>query len=215
MTMSRSTRANSTWLRVLPVLASLVLSATAADAPPAKNTESHAGWIPLFDGKSTSGWASRGDSKWAVQDGELRTQAGSPGGFLATTREFADFQLHAEFWIDDKANSGVFLRCPAAGDITSLSAYEVNIFDPHPKWPTGSISEVAKTSTPQKTIGRWNSVDITANDDHLVVVLNGACVVDARDARHTRGAVALQHLKGEGEVRFRNIKIKPLESKPK
>jgi len=57
---------------------------------------------------------------------QLRT--GSGGGHLATKAEFADFQLHAEFWVDELVNSGVFVRCPSSGDISGTNAYEVNIF---------------------------------------------------------------------------------------
>lgn len=168
------------------------------------------GWILLFDGESTFGWSARGGSTWTVRDGALCYEPGSGGGYLSTTSEFANYQLHAEFWIDDKANSGVFLRCPPAGDITSLNAYEVNIFDPHEKWPTGSINEVAKAREPQKTTGQWNSYDLTADGDHLVIKLNGKVTVDVQDTKHPRGTIALQNLKGEGEVRFRNLKLKPL-----
>jgi hypothetical protein len=168
------------------------------------------GWLLLFDGETTFGWAPRSGTRWEVRDGALCYQPGSGGGYLSTTTEFADFQLHAEFWIDDKANSGVFLRCPATGDITATNAYEVNIFDPHEKWPTGSINEVARTRETQNTIGRWNTYDITAEGDHLVVRLNGKVTVDARNGRSLCGTIALQNLKGEGEVRFRNLKLKPL-----
>lgn len=171
------------------------------------------GWILLFDGETTFGWAPRGESKWAARDGVLSYQSGSGGGYLATTTEFANYQLRAEFWIDDKANSGVFLRCPAKGEITAMNAYEVNIFDPHEKWPTGSINEVAKARHTQKTAGQWNTFDLTVDGDHLVVRLNGETTVDAHDGRQSRGVIALQNFKGEGNVRFRNVKLKPLGMK--
>lgn len=168
------------------------------------------GWILLFDGETTFGWKSRVGSKWAVEDGALSYQAGSGGGYLSTTSEFADFQLHAEFWIDDKANSGVFLRCPPEGEITAINSYEVNIFDPHEQWPSGSINEVAKARVSPKTAGHWNTYEMTAEGDHLVVKLNGETTVDVRNSNHARGTIALQNLKAEGSVKFRNIKLKPL-----
>lgn len=172
-----------------------------------------AGWIMLFDGDTLFGWSPQGPARWSVTDGVLVCPAGTGGGFLSTTTEFADFQLHAEFWIDAQANSGVFLRCPSTGDITSSNAYEVNIFDPHEKWPTGSINEIAKTRASFKTVGQWNSYDLTAEGDHLVVKLNGATTVDVRDSKHARGTIALQNLTGQGEVRFRNLKLRPLRQK--
>jgi hypothetical protein len=168
------------------------------------------GWLLLFDGESPFGWAPRGDAKWEVADGALCSHQGTGSGMLSTTAEFADYLLKADFWADEKANSGVFLRCPTAGEITSANAYEVNICDAHEKWPTGSISEIARIAGPPKTVGKWNTFEISAEKDHFVVRLNGQPVVDARDGKHTHGTIALQQLNGLGEVRFRNLKLKPL-----
>jgi hypothetical protein len=172
--------------------------------------ESADGWTLLFDGQALAGWAPRGDARWSVDQGVIVCKPGTGGGFLSTIQEYADFQLHVEFWIDGTANSGVFLRCPTTGEIAATNAYEVNIYDPHEKWPTGSINEVARTRETQKTAGQWNTYDLTADGDHLVVKLNGKITVDVRDGQRARGTIALQNLKGDGEVRFRNIKLKPL-----
>ncbi len=168
------------------------------------------GWIQLFDGETLFGWVPRGDAKWTVEGGEIRNQPGSGGGFLCTTSEFANYVLEVEFWVDARANSGVFLRSPATGAITSQNAYEVNIADTHEKWPTGSISELAKATERAVTVGRWNTYTLMAHRDKLGVVLNGRTLAEAHGARHARGPVALQILQGEGQVRFRNLKLRPL-----
>jgi hypothetical protein len=204
---------------VLPTVfavAWLALSTQGAAVPPNTLTkdETADGWLLLFDGETTFGWVPRGEVAWRVEDGTLTPAAGPGGGFVATTTEFSDYQLHAEFWSDDRVDSGVFLRCPITGEISSLTAYEVNIADRHEKWPTGSISEVARTAEPHRTAGQWNTLDLTADGDRLLVVLNGRTVVDARDARHQRGTLALQKLKGDGTIRFRNIKLKPRSARP-
>ena len=129
---------------------------------------------------------------------------------MATTAHYANFQLTVDFWIDETANSGVFLRCPAEGAISQGNAFEVNIFDPHETWPTGSINEVAKIQTVPQTAGQWNTFEITADGDHLVVQLSGQTTVDANSDRHQSGPIALQY-NGSGQVRFRNIKIKTLD----
>jgi len=195
--------------------ASLCLFASAlaaADLKPNTLTpqEVSDGWLLLFDGESTFGWAPRGDAKWAAADGALCSHQGAGSGMLSTTTEFADYALKVDFRVDEKANSGVFLRGPSTGEITSASAYEVNICDAHEKWPTGSISEVARVVGQPKTVGKWNTFEITAEKDHLTVRLDGQPVVDVRDGKHARGTIALQQLNGLGEVRFRNLKLKPL-----
>ncbi len=197
----------------IPLLTTLLaLASPLALAGPASLTPQAVseGWILLFDGETTFGWAPRGDVTWNIQDGTLVARPDTGAGHLSTTAEFADYQLHAEFWIDDKANSGVFLRCPLTGEITALNAYEVNIFDPHEKWPTGSINEIAKASEPPKTAGQWNTYDLTAEGDHLVVKLNGKTTVDVRDPKRARGTIGIQKFSNAGEVRFRNLKLKPL-----
>ena len=172
--------------------------------------EATAGWVLIFDGTSLTGWAPRLDGQWEVADGTISAVPDAGRGFMATTAHYADFQLTVDFWIDNTANSGVFLRCPAEGAISQGNAFEVNIFDPHTTWPTGSINEVAKIQTVPQTAGKWNTFEITADGDHLVVQLNGQTTVDARSDRHQSGPIALQY-NGAGQVRFRNIKIKTLE----
>jgi hypothetical protein len=48
----------------------------------------------------------------------------------------------------------------------------------------------------------------------LTVRLNGKAAVDARDGRIKRGVIAVQNYKGEGVIKFRNLKLKPLGLKP-
>ncbi|MCC6232212.1 MAG: DUF1080 domain-containing protein [Verrucomicrobiales bacterium] len=172
--------------------------------------EVDAGWIQLFDGETLFGWSPRGSAQWRAVDGTLQPVTGTGGGFLCTTTEFADFELHAEFWIDETANSGVFLRCPRTGDITPWTAYEVNIYDAHEKWPTGSINEVGRRRGRVSTVGRWNAFDLTAVGDRFTVSLNGRRVLRVRQDRHARGLIALQTLTGAGSVRFREVRVRPL-----
>lgn len=199
--------------------AALLLTAGAASAQEGKpNTltakEVSEGWILLFDGSTYFGWMPRTDAKWEVKDGTLAAVPGSGKGVLTTTTVFPNFRLKADFWIDEKANSGIFVRAEEAingtpPEVSPANGYEVNIFDAHPQWPTGSINEVAKNSRKPKTTGKWNTMEITAEGDHLVVLLNGRKTVDARNNKFARGSIGLQY-NGEGEVRFRNVKLQPL-----
>lgn len=194
--------------------ATLGLAAVSSPAPArAANTlsreEASRGWILLFDGATSFGWQPRGEARWVVSGNTVSPIPGSGKGFLCTNTEFANFRLKADFWVDGTANSGVFLRCPPTGEITSKNAYEVNIYDRHDQWPTGSINDVARTTSRPATVGRWNSYEITADGAHLVVRLNGQTVLNTTNSRAARGAIGLQY-NGEGEVKFRNIVLQPL-----
>ena len=166
------------------------------------------GFTTLFDGKSLKGWDVVGDANWSVANGEIQADKGS--GFLVTPASYPDFQITLDFWVTDDANSGVFIRCSDPKMITATNAYEVNIFDKRPdqSYRTGGIVDVAKPSSVIQTGGKWNTFDITAKGSQLMVVLNGAKVVDVKDTKHADGPIALQY--GAGTVKFRNVRIRQL-----
>jgi hypothetical protein len=178
------------------------------------SSQSGTGWTTLFDGKSLDGWNAIGDANWKLADGVVGADKGN--GFLVSKSSYTDYQIRVEFWVDDDANSGIFIRCEDPKNVTSKNCYEVNIYDkrPAPEYGTGAIVDVAKVAPMPKAGGKWNTYEITAQGPHLVVVLNGAKTVDVQDSQHKSGAVALQYgpgvVKDAGIVKFRKVEIKPL-----
>jgi hypothetical protein len=116
-----------------------------------------------------------------------------------------------EFWVDDDANSGVFIRCQNPGEIGANNAYEVNIYDKRPDqaYRTGAIVDVAKPASVINTGGAWNTFLITARGTQLTVVLNNIRTVDVASSLYPRGPIALQY-GGSGTVRFRKVEIRRL-----
>jgi Domain of Unknown Function (DUF1080) len=167
-----------------------------------------AGWTTLFDGKSLSSFNTIGDANWQLMEGVVQANKGT--GFLVTKASYADFQLKVEFWVDDDANSGVFIRCENPQQITAMNAYEVNIYDkrPDPSYGTGAIVDVAKPLTAMKAGGKWNTYEITAQGPRMVVTLNGTKTVDVQNSAHARGPIGLQY--GAGMVKFRSVQIKSM-----
>jgi hypothetical protein len=177
--------------------------------------ESKAGWQMLFDGRTLTGWQSSGQATWTVEEGAIRS-TGQVSGYLRTTETFENFELSADFLADETMNSAIFVRCPAdlKANVSPRTCYEVNIFDPHELFPTGSVLDVHSTlPTRIPTAGKWNHYDIALNGSHIVVKLNGSTTVDAHDDRFKAGTIALQAngpgSKG-GAINFRNIKIRLL-----
>jgi hypothetical protein len=204
---------------LLPCLALLAATMPAARAAEERkpNTltprEITDGWVLLYDGASSFGWTPRGDAQWQSLDGTLTPSVGTGKGVLATNPEFADYRLRLDFWLDEKANSGVFQRCSPSGEVTGTNAYEVNLFDAHPQWPTGSINEIARAKSKVTTVGRWNTLEVEARGKQFKVRVNGKTTVDALDPKFARGSLALQY-NGEGVVRFRSIRLQPLSTRP-
>jgi hypothetical protein len=167
------------------------------------------GWVTLFDGQHLDHWNAIGDANWMLIDGEVHAFRGN--GFLVSKETYGDFEIKAEFWVDTKANSGIFIRCADPAKVTAETCYEVNIFDerPDPSYGTGAIVNVAKVSPMPKAADKWNTYDITAKGGEFTVILNGIKTVDgAKDSKLAKGRIALQY--GGGIVRFRKVEIRPL-----
>jgi hypothetical protein len=166
------------------------------------------GWTNLFDGASLKGWNVVGDANWSVVDKVMQADKGT--GFLVTPMTYTDFQVTADFWVTDDANSGVFIRCEDPKTINAMNAYEVNIFDKRPDqtYRTGAIVDVAKPASVVMTGGKWNTIDITARGAKFTVLINGMKMVDVEDKKHAKGPIALQY--GAGTVKFRNVRVRTL-----
>jgi len=176
---------------------------------PSSASGQEAGWTTLFDGSSLDGWRVLGDANWELADAAVSADSGN--GYLVTESSYGDFELTLEFWVDEPANSGVFIRCSDPDNIGAANSYEVNIYDTRADqtYRTGGIVNVAAPTSVINTGGQWNSYEITAQGSRLVVILNGTQVVDATHDQFVRGPIALQY--GAGTVRFRNVQIRMLD----
>ena len=169
----------------------LLIGAAAFQFSNSASGQSEGGWITLLDSNKMGDWDEVGKANWAMKDGALvadKLLEGKDPAYLVTKNSYKDFQIRAEFWTDDEANSGIFIRCDQSKKIDSKICYEVNIFDkrPDPSYGTGAIVDVAKVDPMPKAAGKWNTYEITAQGPHLVVVLNGQKTVDVAGLQHIR-----------------------------
>ena len=205
---------------------------------------------PLFNGKNLDGWEVIGDGQWTVMaDGTLLGQRTAdvrkllaPGArftdkkefeawentqsWLYTTRnDFAEFDLHVEFWTRTAGNSGISIRDTSRGKYGAATppdfkrtpskiGYEIQINnrypDPH---PTGSIYGFVDAAPGQMKNDDWNALDISSRRDKITVRLNGKVVAEhAGDpARPKAGPIGLQLHDQFSVVMFRNIRIREIK----
>jgi Domain of Unknown Function (DUF1080) len=190
----------------------LVIGAAAFQFASPVFSQSDDGWITLVDSSKMGDWDEVAKANWAMKDGALTADKleGKDLAYLMSRNSYKDFQIRAEFWVSDDANTGIFIRCEDPKKIDGKTCYEVNIYDqrPDPTYGTGAIPNIAKVEPMPKAGGKWNTYEITAQGPHLVVVLNGQKTVDVQDSTHLSGLVGLQY--GSGLVKFRKVQIKPL-----
>jgi hypothetical protein len=195
--------------RVFAATLGLLVLCLVSISSPATATAQGTGWTTLFDGSSLDGWNAIGDANWELSDGMVSADSGS--GFLVSASSWGDFELTLEFWVDEPANSGVFIRCADPTVVLDTNSYEVNIYDTRADqtYRTGGIVHIAAPASVINSGGHWNSYRIRAQGSRLRITLNGTETVDARDDQFARGPIALQY--GAGTVRFRNVQVRPLD----
>jgi hypothetical protein len=172
------------------------------------------GEVALFDGKNLDQWeaAATPDASFAIEDGAIVAHKKDPKKtvFLVSKQKYKDFQIHAEFWASNDANSGIFIRCEDPKKPGAKTCYECNIFDtrPDPSYGTGAIVYHAEVNPMPKAGGKWSTMEITAKGRDLTVSFDGKKTAQARSGMHTEGPIALQF--GVGTVKFRKVALKPL-----
>jgi hypothetical protein len=177
----------------------------ATPPPPAQpGALAQVGSAPKPCGTASNSSTPAGRSHWEAVDGSLMP-CGEPVGYLNSDRSYKNFVLSIEFKCGEEANSGVYVRSPQEN-----GGYEVQIWKQQPAgYNTGAIVATAKTARDFRLKpDQWNRFEITADGDHLVVVLNGETTLDIHDAKFPEGNIRLQYQ--QFPIAFRNVKIRPL-----
>ncbi|MEO5740660.1 MAG: DUF1080 domain-containing protein [Vicinamibacterales bacterium] len=209
------------WLLGCVILTALPIAAQQASAPNTLTAaEQKEGFELLFDGKSLDKFIVPPDQVkvWRVVNGVIRNEQAAPGATILSKEDFGDFVLRAEFRAHPAVNSALMLRQGRP----QPAGYELQIRDKlltdrtGGSYLTGSIVNVQNAPEGTKIIpGQWNTYEATLTGDHIVVLYNGAKVVDVRDSRRTTGAIGLQSAHPEDPagafIEFRNLKIKRLK----
>jgi len=205
-------------------LATISLVPIAAQQDKTTNTltpaEQKDGFELLFDGKTLDKFVVPPDQVkvWRVVNGVIHNDQNAPGATLLTKEDFGNFVIRAEFRAHPAVNSALMLRQGRP----QPAGYELQIRDKlltdrtGGSYLTGSIVNVQNAPEGTKIIpNQWNSFEATLNGDHIVVMYNGAKVVDVHDKRRATGAIGLQSAHPEdpagASIEFRNLKIKRLK----
>jgi hypothetical protein len=151
-------------------------------------------------------------SGWTMAEGAMTNEAKANN--LVSKQRFKDFQIEAEYKLEAKSNSGIYLR----------GRYELQVLDDMGKPPESHghmavYAWVAPKVNASKAPGEWQSVKATIVGNRVTVVLNGQTVHDnteiqaitggALDANETEpGPIMLQG--DHGKVWFRKIVVTPI-----
>lgn len=184
--------------------------------------DSEEAFVPLFNGKDTSGWKLRnpkGHNSWTVEGGVLKNTVSKQvhGTDLLTEKQYKDFTVRFEYMVPDGSNSGFYLR----------GRHEVQIlgdFKPDGKPSKGGNGALYAFKEPDKFVSRpgneWQTCEATIIGSRITVTLNGVKVHDNVDCPKPTGGEINNRvnepgpilLQGDhGIVSFRNLRIKELK----
>lgn len=204
------------FLSLLATLSILATTALAADEP---------GFVPLFNGKDTTGWHLRrkdGHNSWTVADGVLKNTVnpGEHGTDLVTDKKFWNFTVRYEFQVPDNSNSGFYLR--GRHEIQILGDFKSG---KTAKGGNGAIyNQTAPSEFASKPGGEWQTAEATIIGNKITVILNGKKIHDSVECNVATGSEIDKNvtepgpifLQGDhGTVSFRNMRIKALPQEPR
>jgi hypothetical protein len=213
------------WFCLVLVCAPLGLQAQSGD------------WQQLFNGKDLTGWKHVGPGSHSVEDG-LITSKGGMGLLYWTGGKLSNCTIRVVYRMrDHNSNSGVFIRIPLEPREEWMPVhygYEVQI-DNEPEKSneddyhiTGTLYSLTKPlAKPGKPGPEWNTMEITLDGPHTVVVLNGVKVTDYTEGdpvpvrkfpfepqlgpRPLEGYIGLQNHSDSDVVFFKEVAIKKLK----
>lgn len=178
----------------------------------------------LWNGTDLSEWD--GDpAVWRVEGDAIvgRTAAGAVADhtfLIYRDREFGDFVLEAEVWIESAGNSGFYYRATVLDAQTwSVGGYQADVGEPY--WGSlyegpGRATLVDASAGCLESAGpnQWLRYEVRVQGSSFLHHVNGiecARFTETAANRPRDGVLALQyHVPGGPEVRFRKLRLEPL-----
>ncbi len=154
------------------------------------DAEKKAGWILLFDGKTTQGWKNYRrntiSKKWVAVDGTLKHLG--RGRDIVTEKAFSNFIFQIDWKIGKDTNSGIFYRVTENKSNPWETGPEYQILDNHSKKYKSDAAKATNIAganyglyksirSATKPLGQWNHTVIVAKGNKIEHWLNGKKVV--------------------------------------
>lgn len=171
--------------------------------------------VHLFNGENLANWLLQDPERpsgWTITEGAMTNEAKANN--LISKHQFENFRLLAEYKIEAKSNSGIFLR----------GRYEIQIVDDFgreasPLGHAALYSRVSPVTNASLPPGQWQALEATIVGNRLTVTLNGRRVLDniviegitggALDSREASpGPIMIQG--DHGKVSFRRLTVTPI-----
>ncbi len=184
--------------------------------------------IQLFNGKDLTNWVFKlkdptinPSSVFTVQNGVIHI-LGNPFGYMRTKESYSDYNLHVEWrWPVEATNSGVFVHAQTPDTIwikcieCQLAAGNAGDFicmngtDMSERKDKSKIVIKKMTSSTEKPVGEWNTMEVICKEYTIEVSVNGVLQNKGTSVSVSKGHICLQ---SEGkDIEFRNVFLTKLK----
>jgi hypothetical protein len=202
---------------LLSFLATLAVSAFTYAAP-----------VPLFDGKTFTGWQGDTEKTWRIEDGALvggsLAEKVPHNEFLATTKQYGNFDLRLKFKLtgtEGMINGGVQFRSQRIANHFEMIGYQADLGEGY----YGSLYDESRrkkvlVAADKEALAKvlklneWNDYRIRCEGRHIQLWINGVQTVDYTEpdeAIEQTGYIAVQiHGGGKAVASYKDIVIEEL-----
>ena len=185
--------------------------------------------VPLFDGKSFTGWEGNTGMVWRIEEGAFTAgtldKKQEKNDFLATKKEFGDFDLSLKWKLEGTegfVNGGVQFRSKRIPNHHEVSGFQADLgagldgalYDESRRNKVLARPSMEVLEKARKPLGEWNDYRIRAQGQRIQIWLNGLETVDYTETDESiaqKGIVAIQiHGNATSIVRYKDIAIEEL-----
>ena len=185
--------------------------------------------VPLFDGKSFTGWEGNTGMVWRIEEGAFTAgtldKKQEKNDFLATKKEFGDFDLRLKWKLEGTegfVNGGVQFRSKRIPNHHEVSGFQADLgagldgalYDESRRNKILARPSMEVLEKARKPLGEWNDYRIRAQGQRIQIWLNGSQTVDYTETDESiaqKGIVAIQiHGNATSIVRYKDIAIEEL-----
>jgi hypothetical protein len=198
------------WVVVFAMLAAVPLFAETGPGKPVAAKPDKKGWLPLFDGKTLSGWTAPTPGRWTVTPEGVLVGEG-PVSHLFSPNTYTNVEFKSEIKLNNQGNSGMYFRAELGKGWPKGYEAQVENTSPDPQ-KTGSLynfNKVLEQLIPDDT---WWTQHIIAIGNRVIIKVNDKIVTDFVDEKNSfkTGNLALQQHNEGSVVMYRNTMVRPL-----
>ncbi|MBK9386254.1 MAG: DUF1080 domain-containing protein [Planctomycetes bacterium] len=185
------------------------------------------GFASLFDGRSLQGWrVNENPASVRVEDGAIVVRGERAHLFYdgpVCQHSFRDFELHALVLTKPGANSGVYFHTAFQESGWPSQGYEVQVNNTQSDWRrTGGLYAIQDVKEAPAKDEQWFALEVRVEGQRVTVKVDGKVTADYTEPPKAprpqgmerrllqRGTFALQCHDPGSEVRFKQLRVKPL-----